>query len=240
MRDLIARVGPSLAEVVVQTRTGWLGAGTAFAISANGVFATCAHVIAGAPRLALNFDGRYHDAAVLQSQDAIDVALLKIESESPALALAAVNEVHVGDQLLWSGFPLDSLLPTWHQGMASYIGPLPVNPQPLGVQLDGTVNRGNSGGPIINPDTSAVVGMVTSKMGGLSQHLQESFAKLAIVSGMGGGMAARMTMTVGGVTVDPNRVLMEAIHQIERGLQLGVGYGISAEYVANLKASVAS
>lgn len=234
VRDLIARVGPSLAEVVVKTPGGWRANGSAFAVSTDGLFATCQHVLANSGAWQIHFGGKHWPASLVTQRDSIDMALLKVETVTPALSLGSVREVHVGDEVLWGGYPAGSPLPSWHKGMVSYLGELPSGSRPTGIQLDGTVNSGNSGGPILNPHTSAVIGVVTSKLGGLDDRLSESLSRLRFVSQRTG-----MMMVVNGIQVSPEKVLIETIEELRRIVQLGVGFGISAEYLASLKDAVA-
>lgn len=235
MQDIIAYVRESLAEVLVPGPGGMVKSGTAFAIESSGLFGTCEHVIRDAPRCALGLGRATVSATVVSKDEHLDLAILRADVAVRALPLGSVDDVAVGVDVLWGGFPLDSWLPSWHRGMVSYIGPLPPDDLRRGLQVDGTVNRGNSGGPILEPKTCTVVAIVSSRMGALSEKLATDLRKLQVVSGDGGGPAAGIRMTVGSVSVDPNAVMIETIQSLAQSMQLGVGYGISAEHLAKLR-----
>jgi S1-C subfamily serine protease len=68
------------------------------------------------------------------------------------------------------GFPLEHDNLTCHQGVISSFyesGPAKI------IQVDASVNAGNSGGPLIDPETGAAIGIVTRKATGLSKLFNE-------------------------------------------------------------------
>ncbi len=75
-----------------------------------------------------------------------------------------------------------------------------------------------------------MVGVVTSRLGALSDALATDLNKLHTVSGSTSPRAG-MEIRVGDVSVEPVLVLAEAIEHMARSMQLGVGYGFSAEYL---------
>jgi hypothetical protein len=74
-------------------------------------------------------------------------------------------------------------------------------------------------------------------MGGLSEGLEEDLAKLRLISNPKGPRIS-FTASIGGVTIDPTVTLADAIQHMRTVVQLGVAYGISAEYIGALRASV--
>jgi len=235
VRDAIARARASLAEVLVGSPLS--RSGTGFAVSTAGLIVTCDHVVADATNVVVNIGGSRYPATVVARNRAADVALLRAEAQFQVLPLGSIEQVQVGDEVLWGGFPLDSWLPSWHKGMVSFVGDVTPNGV-RGVQLDGTVNLGNSGGPVIDPNSGAAIGIVSSRMGNLSDRLADDLQKLRYVGGGPGRGSAGITMSVNGVIVDPTATLAEAIQHMARSMQLGVGYGVSSEYIAQLCAGV--
>lgn len=110
-----------------------------------------------------------------------DVALLRMDGPAlPALKLASKG-VREGETYAFTGFPIGAVLglyPVTHRGMISAISPiaLPADQSrqldpaqikalraPFEVyQLDGTAYPGNSGSPLYDPATGAVVGVLNS------------------------------------------------------------------------------
>ena len=109
-----------------------------------------------------------------------DLALLKISEEPlPALALGDSDGVREGETYAFTGFPLGAILglyPATHHGVVAAITPIaaPLNAAKqltpalmrrlqanyLVFQLDATAYPGNSGSPLYDPSTGAVVGIV--------------------------------------------------------------------------------
>ena len=120
-------------------------------------------------------------AEVLALDRAHDLALLRFEgSPLPALELGHAATAHEGQSVAFIGFPLGSALglsPVTHRGMVSAITSVAL-PSPSArqldsraikalkdgavefLQLDATSYPGNSGGPLFDVNTGAVVGVV--------------------------------------------------------------------------------
>lgn len=132
-------------------------------------------------------DGRLQTrrATVLEADRVHDLALLKIEGAAlPTLALQDSGAVREGQSVAFIGFPIGGALgysPVTHRGMVSSIAPMAL-PAATGqqltpgviralragsfdvFQLDGTAYPGNSGGPLFDPATGGVVGVVNMVM----------------------------------------------------------------------------
>lgn len=110
-----------------------------------------------------------------------DVALLRMDGPAlPALKLAGKG-VREGETYAFTGFPIGAVLglyPVTHRGMISAISPIALpadqsrqldparikalrEPFPV-YQLDATAYPGNSGSPLYDPATGAVVGVLNS------------------------------------------------------------------------------
>jgi S1-C subfamily serine protease len=110
-----------------------------------------------------------------------DLAILRFDSPPlPALALGSSDAVREGQAIAFSGFPIGGALgfsPVTHRGIVSSITPIAIpigNSQELKnksirrlrsgafpiFQLDGTAYPGNSGGPLFNPDSGEVLGII--------------------------------------------------------------------------------
>lgn len=227
MRDLIERVTPSLARIWVLSQSGWQANGSGFAVSADGLLATCLHVVSGWGRFAVQFAGEDQqlDAEIVKGQSTSDLTLLSVSQETRPLALGEFSQIEIGREVVWCGFPLHAWVHAFHKGMVSFKGqlPLPYTQTVEALQLDGTINRGNSGGPILDPEDGRVVGIVSSGMGAID----EALTKLLPATRRG------TRVVIGGV--DPVESLALVVQQMERQLQLGIGYGISVDYLSRLR-----
>lgn len=162
--------------------------GTGFVIGDGRLVATNAHVVPEATEQdSLMILARQENAtrpypAQLVARDAEhDLALLRIAGPAlPALTLGASDRVREGQSVAFSGFPIGGALgfsPVTHRGIVSSITPIA---QPLGnaqqlkdpsirrlrsgafpiFQLDATAYPGNSGGPLFDPETGEVLGII--------------------------------------------------------------------------------
>ena len=139
------------------------GTGTGFVIDPEGFIVTNDHVIRGADRIRVRLtDGRERRAVVYGTDSATDLALLKIEAEQlSALLLGDSDEVRVGDAVIAIGNPLD-YEHSVTSGIISAKGRKVYNNEPFEdfIQTDAAINRGNSGGPLLN-QTGEVIGVNT-------------------------------------------------------------------------------
>ncbi len=133
--------------------------GSGFIVSADGYIVTNHHVIENATRVRVGLlDGRTFDASIVGSDPNTDVAVLRVDATglTPA-ALGSSARLRVGEWVLAIGNPLgDDLTFSVTQGIVSAKGRGPtalvrsnLDIQDF-IQTDAAINRGNSGGPLIN------------------------------------------------------------------------------------------
>jgi serine protease Do len=137
--------------------------GSGFVISADGYVVTNNHVVDNASQVSLTFkNGDEYDAEVIGTDPKTDVALLKIKSDkSFPFVPFATSEAKVGDWVLAVGNPF-GLGGTVTSGIVSANGrDIGNGPYDDFLQIDASINRGNSGGPAFNM-TGEVIGMNTA------------------------------------------------------------------------------
>lgn len=130
------------------------GLGSGVIVSADGTILTNHHVIEGATRIRIEMvDKRIFDAKIVGSDPPSDLAVLKIEAQNlPYLNLGNSDQVRVGDIVLAIGNPL-GIGQTVTQGIISAKGRrtgLSDGSFEDFLQTDAPINRGNSGGALIN------------------------------------------------------------------------------------------
>ena len=164
--------------------------GTGFVIGQGNLVTTNAHVVQseGAGERSLVVQVRagvqkweMRNATVVELDLAHDLALLKIDGGSVApLAWGDSDDAREGQSVAMMGFPIGGVLgfsPVTHRAMISSITPISL-PAATGqqlsakvirslrsgpfdiIQLDGTAYPGNSGGPLFDTETGAVLGIV--------------------------------------------------------------------------------
>ncbi len=124
-------------------------------INANkGYVLTNNHVINQAQKISIQLnDGREFDAKLIGSDDQSDIALLQIQNPSKLtqIAIADSDKLRVGDFAVAVGNPF-GLGQTATSGIVSALGRSGLNLEGLEnfIQTDASINRGNSGGALLN------------------------------------------------------------------------------------------
>jgi S1-C subfamily serine protease len=119
-----------------------------------------------------------------------------------------------------------------HAGLISSI--YPSGPTQI-LQIDGSVNASNSGGPLIDAETGDVLGIVTRKATGLSRMFQEllqSFENNIQVMQASQGMVGLAGVDPIAALIASQRQLQHVAREIERSANVGIGYAFSAEHIA--------
>jgi len=130
------------------------GLGSGVIVSADGTIMTNYHVVEGAERITVETnDNKTFDAKVVGSDQPSDLAVLKIEVQNlPYLTLGNSDNVRVGDIVLAIGNPLGI-------GQTVTAGIISAKGRRTGLsdgsfedflQTDAPINRGNSGGALVN------------------------------------------------------------------------------------------
>ncbi len=136
-----------------------VSSGSGFIITPDGFVLTNHHVVDGADRVVVRMaDRREFDARIVGTDPATDVALLKIEgSDLPTLRLGDSSRLKPGEWVIAIGSPFGfehSVTAGVVSGTGRSVGAgqqyVPF------IQTDVPINRGNSGGPLINMAGEAV------------------------------------------------------------------------------------
>lgn len=122
--------------------------------AAKGYVLTNNHVISQAQKISIQLnDGREFDAKLIGSDDQSDIALLQIQNASKLtqIAIADSDKLRVGDFAVAVGNPF-GLGQTATSGIVSALGRSGLNLEGLEnfIQTDASINRGNSGGALLN------------------------------------------------------------------------------------------
>lgn len=137
--------------------------GSGFIISEDGFIVTNNHVIAEADQILIElFNGGELEAKVIGTDPKTDIALLKVESDTPLpfVRFGDSDIARVGDWVMAMGNPLG-------QGFSVSAGIISARNRALRgtyddfIQTDAAINRGNSGGPLFNMDGD-VIGVNTA------------------------------------------------------------------------------
>ncbi len=174
--------------------------------------------------------------AAESSEDEKDYAFLKMEepefNDRHVFSFSENEMVKVGQKIAFMGYPFEMHNLTCHTG---YISSIYKENGVLVYQIDGSVNGGNSGGPLISLDSGDVIGIVTRTQTGL---IKEQFNDLikALKSNQQAFSKAKSSVIFGGFDSRKHFVksqaAMEVIAQnLRRSANVGIGYAFSSDCV---------
>lgn len=182
---VVAAVKDSVVEIRTETTVNSpyygeyveSGAGSGVIISSDGLILTCHHVIEGSETVhVILTDGSTYVAEVYGEDSWSDLALIKIDVTGLPYAELAVptgdsenaySYMAVGEQVVAIGNPLGKLGGSVTTGIISALGrSITVEGMPMTLmQIDASVNPGNSGGGLFNMDGN-LIGIVNAKSSG--------------------------------------------------------------------------
>jgi serine protease Do len=161
-RDQLPQFRDQLPQSPRRPRGG-VAQGSGFVITADGYAVTNNHVAGKADKVSVTFsDGQKYDAKVIGTDPKTDLALIKIEGgKSFSYVKFSDKEPRIGDWVMAVGNPF-GLGGTVTSGIISARGrDIGAGPYDDFLQIDASINKGNSGGPAFNLD-GEVVGINTA------------------------------------------------------------------------------
>ncbi len=134
--------------------------GSGFILDKSGYVMTNAHVIENAARITVKLDsGEEYEAKLVGKDDETDLAVLKIDTgkDLPFVRMGDSDKARVGDWVLAIGSPF-GLTKTVTAGIISQTRRETPYATPFQrfIQTDAAINRGNSGGPLVNMDGEVI------------------------------------------------------------------------------------
>lgn len=160
-----------------QVTTSNLGSGVI--MLKNGYILTNKHVVQSADQIVVALqDGRIFEATLIGSDSLTDLAVLKIRAENlSTIPQNPKRSIHVGDVVLAIGNPYN-LGQSVSQGIISATGRNAIG-EAVGrqnfIQTDASINRGNSGGALIN-SLGELIGISTLSIGKSSNEIAEGLS----------------------------------------------------------------
>jgi 2-alkenal reductase len=158
--SVVAKVGPAVVTVInhmaSSDATGQgagTGSGSGAIISPDGYIITNHHVIDGNTSLDVIFsDGTQRAATLVGDDPLMDLALVKVNGTVPAyLPIGDSDALRQGETVIAIGSPLGEFKNSVTVGVVSALNRNLGEGAPEGlIQTDAAINRGNSGGPLLN------------------------------------------------------------------------------------------
>lgn len=216
--------GSVVNVLALNTQNTPISSGSGVIIGNGSLVLTCAHCIIPNTNTIARFSGANNGqvATVLFQDQQSDIALLQLQQPigSPA-KIRSSSSVLIGHEAFVVGFPnnINKITALF----ANIAGFEPDNDFEL-IRLDSSVNHGNSGGPLFNA-SGELVGIVNAKHGSLSSFLQQ------IHRAQPGAM-----VSIGGI--DPVKAIQQLIFEMQKNLNLGIGYAIPTDHIGTLNNQV--
>ncbi|MGH9751575.1 MAG: trypsin-like peptidase domain-containing protein [Blastocatellia bacterium] len=243
--DIVAEVNPGVVTVIAtraipagedagagetaQEGRVQRGTGAGFIVDPEGLIVTNQHVIANADRIRVKLhDGRTQAATVIGADNATDLALLKIAvNDLATLYLGDSDALRVGDSVIAIGNPLEYERSVT-AGIVSALGRKVYEAEPFEnfIQTDAAINRGNSGGPLLNKrgEVIGVNTVIRSDGRGISFAVPSNVVKRVVAQLSVHGHVARGYLGMTPASLTP---------ELREGLGLGDLQGVMVADVLN-------
>lgn len=150
------------------------GSGSGVIISDDGYIVTNNHVVGGADEVLVKLnDNREYNARIIGTDDQTDLALIKIEGDKfPAIPIGDSDDLKLGEWVLAVGNPFN-LTSTVTAGIVSAKArSMGANSIESFIQTDAAINKGNSGGALVNQkgELVGINAMIYSQTGSYSGY----------------------------------------------------------------------
>lgn len=163
LADLVEQVSPAVVNIIVKSETVDTvteGQGSGFIIDPTGELVTNYHVIEGGTTIEVEFNnGERFPADIVGTDPETDLAVLKINSNRmfKTVKFHRGDALRIGDWVVAIGNPF-GIGQSTSFGIISAIGRERVESGAYVdyIQTDATINTGNSGGPLFNPEGDVV------------------------------------------------------------------------------------
>ena len=192
--ELCNNLNECICRIFVLENGNYVPSGTGFFINEDGIVITCNHVICNSSleegRLAFTYNNnirveknginyRVNIVHDINDEDPIfmDYAILEITGGGfQALPISHFDEIQVGNEILFGGYPFGRNYPYFTKGLISAKHPKPSRLNQLvqinTIALDANVNPGNSGGPLYDISSGGIAGIISSRIGNIEHHIK--------------------------------------------------------------------
>ncbi|MEH6691265.1 MAG: serine protease [Pseudorhizobium pelagicum] len=175
-------------------------------------------------RIVTTSDEHSYDYAIMDCPELSNLAAIH------SFELIDPETLSIGAPIALMGYPLEHQNFTIHSGIISSFYKKRTTRI---VQVDASVNSGNSGGPLLDPLTGSVIGLVSRKATGLSAAFDQLRSVLgknaAALQGQGGIFMNGIDSFK--ILSESYRSTLDLTYEIERQANVGIGYAMSAKHL---------
>ena len=206
--------------------------GTGF-LHKSGKIITAAHIVAAckpSDLLLVDAVGKYIKISDVVIDNEVDIALLTPDPKlgGKTLSISSKDYFSIGLQVSTWGYPsgYNGLAPLLSSGYLSGIDAVKTASGQLVKRwvVNAAFNKGNSGGPLVDIETSQVIGVVSSKLAPLPSDIESS---LKALKSQGSGMMFKKTHSDGTTEeISQAQVIEEVLQYLRSQTQLVIGYAV--------------
>jgi len=238
-----------VAQIFLEKEKEKIGNGSGFLI--KGGIVTNSHVIrkASFDTIAIRFDDTNPEdqesyirividdvVKAESSEEEKDYAFLRMEEPEfegrHRFNFAIKENIEVGQRVAFMGYPFGMFNLTSHIG---YLSSIYVKNEVKIFQIDGSINGGNSGGPLVSLDTGNVIGIVTRAQTGL---IEDQFNNLIRTFEKNRHELSKFEISISFAGFNAVEGFIETqdameiiVQNLRRSANVGIGYAFSSEYV---------
>ncbi|MGN0223207.1 MAG: Do family serine endopeptidase [Muribaculaceae bacterium] len=226
-----------------------VGLGSGVIISTDGYIVTNNHVIEGAERLEVTLnDNRNFTASIVGSDPVTDLALIRIEADSlHAIPMGDSDELHVGEWVLAVGNPFGftssvtaGIVSAKARNISSSTQTRSNGGIEAYIQTDAAVNRGNSGGALVNlrgelVGINTAIYSQTGTYAGCSFAIPTSIVRKVTSDLMEYGSVQRAVLGISYVELTPEFISEQGLTGVTRGIYVAEVMDGSAALEAGLQ-----
>jgi S1-C subfamily serine protease len=136
--------------------------GTAFFINNQGNLITNEHVIESCKEPQIIFKGKKYSADIVSADKKLDLALIKTNIDNKNYLKIYNNEIKQLQKVVVAGYPLVDMLGIDLKFTSGIVSSLNGMWDANLIQIDAALNRGNSGGPIVDEKNGSLVAVAVS------------------------------------------------------------------------------
>lgn len=234
--DLAGRSGTTALRSVYRVMCPSRGlSGTGF-LHKSGKVITAAHVIQNCPASGIaivNISGNVYQVSSISQDVALDLAILSPKTKiigSEALPISSSDQYAIGSQVSTWGFPAgyQGLAPLLSSGYLSGTDKvaLPKGTEPVSqLIVNAAFNSGNSGGPLIEIENGTVIGVVSSKLAPLPDHIEQALSVLKENKGI--TQFTRKNRDGSEEKLSTDNVVEEVLQYLRSQTQLVIGFAVA-------------
>lgn len=207
------KIKNSVVNVLACIGTNPISSGSGTIIGNGNMVLTCAHCIVDNTTIVVRFSGMDNGfiGKVKMINKDYDIAIVELpQIIGPSVTLKDSDTVKIGNEAFVVGFPNNINKIT---ALSANIAGFENQRNMKLIRIDCSVNHGNSGGPLFNAN-GELIGVINAKHGSLSDFLKQ------VKNAPNGGVM----VSIGGI--DPVKTLQQLISEMEKNLNLGIGYAI--------------